>query len=179
MSIDSALNLNLPVVPLTANKELAGELQIVYNALNIILQALNDAGIPSGGSTPAPGTLAVVNGGTGVNAISGILIGNGVANFSSITPAAGVESFLQTPSSANLRAALTDETGSGAAVFASIPLLITPRLTGYTVATLPAGTVGMCAYVTDALAPAWNAAVVGGGAITVRVFYNGAAWISF
>ena len=48
---------------------------------------------------------------------------------------------------------------------------------GYTVATLPAGTVGDRAYVTDALAPAYGVAVAGGGAVTVPVFYNGAAWI--
>ena len=48
---------------------------------------------------------------------------------------------------------------------------------GYTVATLPGGTVGQCAYVTDALAPTFLAAVVGGGAITAPVFYNGSAWV--
>ena len=48
---------------------------------------------------------------------------------------------------------------------------------GYTVATLPAGTVGDRAYVTNALAPAYGVAVAGGGAVTIPVFYNGAAWI--
>ena len=51
------------------------------------------------------------------------------------------------------------------------------RLKGYTVATLPAGTQGDKAFVTDALAPAWGAAVAGGGAVVVEVFYNGAAWV--
>ncbi|MBK6463556.1 MAG: hypothetical protein IPF92_21515 [Myxococcales bacterium] len=41
----------------------------------------------------------------------------------------GVETFLGTPSSANLRAALTDETGTGGAVFATSPTLTTPTLT--------------------------------------------------
>lgn len=40
----------------------------------------------------------------------------------------GVATFLGTPSSANLRAALTDETGTGAAVFANSPTLVTPAL---------------------------------------------------
>src|SRR5881394_3159507 len=40
----------------------------------------------------------------------------------------GVATFLGTPSSANLAAALTDETGSGAAVFATSPTLVTPIL---------------------------------------------------
>jgi hypothetical protein len=48
----------------------------------------------------------------------------------------------------------------------------------FTVATLPAaGPVGNRAYVTDALAPAFGAAVAAGGAVTIPVFYNGAAWI--
>jgi len=54
---------------------------------------------------------------------------------------------------------------------------LTATTAGYTVATLPAGTVGDRAYVTNALAPAYGAVVVGGGAVTVPVFYNGAAWI--
>ena len=39
-----------------------------------------------------------------------------------------VATFLATPSSANLRTALTDETGTGSAVFATTPTLITPVL---------------------------------------------------
>lgn len=42
--------------------------------------------------------------------------------------AAGVQNFLATPSSANLRAAMTDETGTGLLVFATSPTLITPIL---------------------------------------------------
>lgn len=52
------------------------------------------------------------------------------------------------------------------------------RLNGYTVATLPAGTVGDTAYVTDALAPTFLAVLVGGGAITTTAFYNGANWVA-
>lgn len=52
------------------------------------------------------------------------------------------------------------------------------RLRGFTVAGLPAGTTGNTAYVTDALAPTYNTALTGGGAIVVPVFYNGAAWVS-
>jgi hypothetical protein len=51
------------------------------------------------------------------------------------------------------------------------------RTTGYTVATLPAGTVGMRTYVTDALAPSFGVAVAGSGAVTIPVFYDGANWI--
>jgi hypothetical protein len=48
----------------------------------------------------------------------------------------GVATFLATPSSANLAAALTDETGSGANVFATSPTLVTPILGTPTSATL-------------------------------------------
>ncbi len=41
---------------------------------------------------------------------------------------AGIATWLATPSSANLAAALTDETGSGAAVFAASPTLVSPDL---------------------------------------------------
>ena len=48
----------------------------------------------------------------------------------------GVATLLATPSSANLAAALTDETGSGSAVFATSPTLVTPVLGTPTSATL-------------------------------------------
>ena len=55
-------------------------------------------------TTGVTGTLPVANGGTGITSL-----------------AAGVATFLGTPSSANLATAVTDETGSGALVFATLP----------------------------------------------------------
>ena len=52
------------------------------------------------------------------------------------------------------------------------------RLIGYTVATLPTGTQGDTAFVTDALAPTYLAVIVGGGAVVTPVFYNGANWVA-
>lgn len=52
------------------------------------------------------------------------------------------------------------------------------RLKGYTVATLPAGTQGDTAFVTDALAPAFLTTVVGGGAVVAPVFYDGTNWVA-
>ena len=51
-------------------------------------------------------------------------------------------------------------------------------LMNYTVATLPAasGLTGAICYVTDALAPTYNATVVGGGAVKTLVFSNGTNW---
>jgi hypothetical protein len=55
--------------------------------------------------------LAATSGGTGLTGLG-----------------AGVATFLGTPSSANLAAAVTGETGSGALVFATSPTLVTPAL---------------------------------------------------
>jgi len=55
--------------------------------------------------------VAVANGGTGLTSLG-----------------SGVATFLGTPSSANLAAAVSDETGSGALVFATSPSLTTPNL---------------------------------------------------
>jgi hypothetical protein len=74
--------------------------------------------------------------------------------------------------SGNLLVGLTSATGV-ALLQVSGPI----RTTGYTVATLPAGTVGMRTYVTDALAPSFGVAVAGSGAVTIPVFYDGANWI--
>ena len=49
---------------------------------------------------------------------------------------------------------------------------------GYTVGTLPAGTIGQKAYVTDATAPTYLGTLTGGGTVVCPVFYNGVAWVS-
>lgn len=54
---------------------------------------------------------------------TGLPISTGVSGLGT-----GVGTFLATPTSANLRGALTDETGTGAAVFAGSPTLTTPNL---------------------------------------------------
>lgn len=54
---------------------------------------------------------------------TGLPISTGVAGLG-----AGVATFLATPSSANLKTAVTDETGSGALVFANTPTLVTPTI---------------------------------------------------
>jgi hypothetical protein len=64
--------------------------------------------------TPSSGTLT---------SCTGLPVSSGISGLGS-----NVATFLATPSSANLAAALTDETGSGAAVFATSPTLVTPIL---------------------------------------------------
>lgn len=54
----------------------------------------------------------------------------------------------------------------------------TIRLKDYTVSTLPAGVLGDTACVTDATAPTYLGALIGGGSIKCPVFYNGTNWVS-
>jgi hypothetical protein len=69
-------------------------------------------------TTNVTGTLPVANGGTGITSFG-----------------TNVATWLGTPSSANLAAAVTDETGSGALVFGTSPSLTTPTLTTPTLTT--------------------------------------------
>lgn len=87
-------------------------------------------------TTNVTGTLPIANGGTGSTSttfvnlttnVTGTLPvangGTGITSFGS-----GVATWLGTPSSENLRLAVTDETGTGALVFATSPTLVTPVL---------------------------------------------------
>jgi hypothetical protein len=46
----------------------------------------------------------------------------------------------------------------------------------YTVATLPTGSAGARSFVTNALTPAFGAAVTGGGAVGIPVYHDGTSW---
>jgi hypothetical protein len=86
----------------------AGGKTFVYNDGTNVVDAIS---IIVDLTSQVTGTLPVANGGTGITSLG-----------------TGVATFLGTPSSANLAAAVTDETGSGSLVFATSPTLVTPVL---------------------------------------------------
>jgi hypothetical protein len=75
-----------------------------------------------------PSSVTLTNG-------TGLPISTGVSGLGS-----GVATFLATPSSVNLASAVTDETGTGALVFANSPTLVTPALGTPSSVTLTNGT---------------------------------------
>ncbi|CAB5194523.1 hypothetical protein UFOVP177_16 [uncultured Caudovirales phage] len=90
---------------------------------------LNTDKYQTGGAlgTPASGTLTNC---------TGLPVGTGVSGLGT-----NVATLLATPSSANLAAALTDETGSGSAVFATSPTVNNPTITNYVESVVAIGTV--------------------------------------
>ena len=112
------------------------------------------------------GTLPVGNGGTGITSLG-----------------SNVATFLGTPSSANLRSALTDETGTGGAVFATSPTLVTPALgtpsalvatnASGTASSLTAGTVTTNANLTGVVTSSGNATAIADKAIGIAKLADG------
>lgn len=83
----------------------------VVRATDPTLTLTNATALPL--TTGVTGILPVANGGTGISSL-----------------AAGVATFLGTPTSANLNNAVTDQTGSGALVFGTGPTISSPYITG-------------------------------------------------
>ena len=124
-----------------------------------------------------------------------VLYGNGSGGFSNVTIGTGL-SFATGTLSNSLPmvypgAGIPNSTGSAWGTSYSVtgtgtnvvldnkPTIKEPIIgTGFTVATLPTGTIGMRTYVTDALAPTFLGVLVGGGAIKAPAFYNGTAWVA-
>jgi hypothetical protein len=96
-----------------------GKTVLVYNNGTDVVTAVDH--IPS---LTLGAALPVASGGTGITSFG-----------------TGVATFLGTPSSANLAAAVTDETGSGSLVFATSPTFVTPVLGTPTSGTLSTCTV--------------------------------------
>jgi hypothetical protein len=104
----------LPIVQGGVTKQVTNAL--LFTSATLVTPALG---------TPASGVLTNC---------TGLPVATGVSGLGT-----SVATFLATPSSANLRAALTDETGTGSAVFATSPTLVTPAL-----GTVASGVISAC-----------------------------------
>ncbi len=114
------------VGPLTSK----GDLYTRNSTVGVALPVGSDTFILSANSGEATGLKWIANTTgdvthTGTLTANQLIIGNGGADITIASTAAGILTFLGTPSSANLASAVTDETGSGALVFANRPTFST------------------------------------------------------
>lgn len=120
-----------PATATSGNVTLAGTLNVANGGTGVTTSTGTGSVVLSTSPTlvtPALGTPSalVLTNATGTPASIGLANGSGlpVAGISGL--GTGVATFLATPSSANLAAAVTDETGSGALVFGTGPTLSNP-----------------------------------------------------
>lgn len=121
----------------------------VYDALLLKADLASPAltGIPtaptagSGTNTTQLATTAFVAAAISTAAGSYQPIDADLSSWASVVRAAGFDTFAVTPSSASLRSLVTDETGTGALVFATSPVLVTPNLGTPTAGVMNATTV--------------------------------------
>jgi hypothetical protein len=121
--------------------------------------------ITNGGATPLP--LYFYSG----NAISGISTVAGLNGSAIYFDSAGINIV-----TGGIQSGLYSTTGL--AVTGALSATTTIRPGGYTVGTLPSGTIGMKCYVTDAVAPAFLALLVGGGTAYSGAQYSATQWVA-
>jgi hypothetical protein len=111
-------NVTITQLPSTTSAAIADVLPLVQSG---VTKQISIANFFTNASLSAP-ALGTPTSGTLTNCTN-LPISTGVSGLG-----LGVATFLSTPSSANLRTAITDETGTGALVFATSPTLVTPAL---------------------------------------------------
>jgi hypothetical protein len=111
-------NVTITQLPSTSSAAIADVVPLVQSG---VTKQISIANLFTNASLSAP-ALGTPTSGTLTNCTN-LPISSGVSGLGS-----GIATFLSTPSSANLRSAVTDETGTGALVFATSPTLVTPTL---------------------------------------------------
>jgi hypothetical protein len=137
------------------------------NASSIIANLIVDAGVLPGRGWSSVDVITV-NGTDNANSLTGL---NGVHVNSLAGPIPGTVTGLKIDDQTAGATNYAIKTGLGKVVLGD-----TLRLPVYAVASLPAGTQGDKALVNNALAPAFLAAPVGGGAVVCPVFHDGTSW---
>ena len=153
-SVGLALPADLTVTnsPVTTTGTLTGAWATTPTGTGAMVRATSPILVTPNIGTPTAGTLTNT---------TGLPITTGVSGLGT-----GVATFLATPSSANLLAAMTDETGTGANVFGTSPTITTPNIVGTaTNNNAAAGSVGE--YVESIIAAGSAVALVSGTAKTV------------
>lgn len=137
--------------PLLARAALTGDITAAQDSNATTLATVNSNIGTFGSATKA--SVVTVNGKGLVTAASESTVTPAVGSITGLGP--NVATFLVDPSSANLRGAITDETGAGAAVFADSPALTgtptTPTAAGGTNTTQIASTAFVTTAVSDAV----------------------------
>jgi len=148
-----------------STSDITGTLPVANGGTGVTTSTGTGSVVLSNSPTLVTPSLGTPTSGTATN-LTGLPISTGVSGLGT-----GVATFLGTPSSANLASAVTDETGSGALVFANSPTLVTPALgtpsalvgtniTG-TASGLTAGNVTTNANLTGAITSTGNATSLG------------------
>lgn len=109
----------------------AGKIGLAMSSASLRAALTDESG--TGAAYFQGGALGTPSAGVLTNA-TGLPIGTGVSGLGT-----GVATFLGTPSSANLAAAVTNETGSGALVFGTSPAIASPALSGTATGTYTLG----------------------------------------
>lgn len=129
--------------------------------------SVDNAGTVTTPKVTSPGTLEIAPGGT----VRMSVAANGQVNFSNQCKMLGLSNtWYMDANTFNFR---TYAGGADPVVNLGGKATIS---TGFTVATLPSGTVGQIARVTDASSPSVGSAVSGGGAAAALCWYNGSNW---